>query len=275
MPHPCTGRLTQLNRGARLVAKLIKGLFLVGAVMPVVRPHKRDVIIEQWCREVLEALSVRLVLHGERPPESVSSVLFVANHVSWMDILVINACRRAHFVAKAEVRQWPLVGWMAARTGTLFLNRTSLRGFARVTQGVTASLQRGQCVALFPEGTTTDGTSLQMFHSGMFESAIHAEALVWPVAIQYRRHDGRHDADIAFVGEQTLVASIRTVLTRPMTQARLLFASPIESSAGNRRELTAWSRQAIGRGLGKRSPLASQSPPRTQEDGTFPPLSAA
>lgn len=243
--------------------------------MPVVQPNKRDVIIEQWCREVLETLSIRLVLQGERPPEKVSSVLFVANHVSWMDILVINACRRAHFVAKAEVRQWPLVGWMAARTGTLFLKRTSLHELAQVTQGVTASLRRGQCVALFPEGTTTDGASLQAFHSGLFESAIHAEALVWPVAIQYRRQDGQHDADITFVGDQTLVGSIRTVLTRPMTQVRLSFASPIEGSAGNRRELTAWSRQAIERGLTRRSPLTSQSQPRTQEDDTFPPLSAA
>lgn len=243
--------------------------------MPVVQPNKRDVIIEQWCREVLETLSIRLVLQGERPPEKVSSVLFVANHVSWMDILVINACRRAHFVAKAEVRQWPLVGWMAARTGTLFLKRTSLHELAQVTQGVTASLRRGQCVALFPEGTTTDGASLQAFHSGLFESAIHAEALVWPVAIQYRRQDGRHDADIAFVGDQTLVASIRTVLTRPMTQAQLIFAPPMEGSAGNRRELTAWSRQAIERGLAGRSPLAPLSPLNTQEDDTFPPLSAA
>ena len=275
MPHPCTGRLTQLTRGARLVGKLIEGVFLIGAVMPATPPHERDVIIEQWCRDVLETLSIRLVLQGERPPSNVSSVLFVANHVSWIDILVINACRRAHFVAKTEVRQWPLVGWMAARTGTLFLKRTSLHELAQVTQGVTASLRRGQCVALFPEGTTTDGVSLQAFHSGLFESAIHAEALVWPVAIQYQQQDGRHDADIAFVGDQTLVASIRTVLTRPMTQAQLSFASPIDSSAGNRRELTAWSRQAIERGLAGRPPLASQAPPRAQEDDAFPPLSAA
>ncbi len=275
MPHPRTGRLTQLRRSARLAGQLIQGLFLVGAVMPVVPPRERDAIIEQWCRDVLETLSIRLVFHGDRPPENVSSVLFVANHVSWIDILIINACRRAHFVAKAEVRQWPLVGWMAARTGTMFLKRTSLHELARVTKDVTASLRRGQCVAVFPEGTTTDGASLQTFHSGLFESAIHADALVWPVAIQYRQPDGQRDGDLAFVGDQTLVASIRAVLSRPATQARLSFASPIESSAGNRRELTAWSRQAIERGLAGRSPLAPQSPPDTREDDTFPPLSAA
>ncbi len=75
-------------------------------------------IIKSWCREVLDVLSVRVNLRGETPPGKVSSVLFVANHVSWMDILVMNACRRVRFVAKAEVRQWPLVGWTAIRTGT-------------------------------------------------------------------------------------------------------------------------------------------------------------
>lgn len=275
MPYPCTGRLTQLARGVRLVLKLIEGWFLVGAVLPVVQPHERDVIIEQWCRDVLKALSIRLVFDGERPPDRVSSVLFVANHVSWMDILVINACRRAHFVAKAEVRQWPLVGWMAARTGTLFLKRNNLHELASVTKAATASLQRGQCIALFPEGTTTDGAATQTFHSGLFESAIHAEALVWPVAIQYRQPDGRHDTDIAFVGDQTLVASICAVLARPQTQARLSFSTPIAGSSGNRRELTAWSRDAIERRLAGCSPLSPRIPPRAREDDTIPPLSAA
>ncbi len=136
MPSPRTSRLTQLKRGGRLVLKLLEGLLLIRGVFPHIQPSERDRIIECWCREVLDVLSIRLILRGETPPGRVSSVLFVANHVSWMDILVINACRRVRFVAKTEVRQWPLVGWMAARTGTLFLKRTSPHDLARVTKGV-------------------------------------------------------------------------------------------------------------------------------------------
>ena len=277
MPSPRTSRLAQLKRGGRLVLKLLEGLLLIGAVFPHIRPSERDVIIERWCREVLDVLSIRLNLRGETPPGSVSSVLFVANHVSWMDILVINACRRVRFVAKAEVRQWPLVGWMAARTGTLFLKRTSPHELARVTKGVSASLRRGDCVALFPEGTTTDGTSIQAFHSGLFESAITAEAMVWPVAIKYKRPDGSLDPDIAFVGNQSLLSSIVNVLARPATQAQLSFASPVESSAGDRRALTAWCQQAIEQSLAGHPPLIVplRSPLRYPADESFPPLTAA
>jgi hypothetical protein len=103
MPNPRTGCLTQLQRGSRLVLKLLKGLLLIGCVFPQLRPSERDVIIESWCREVLDVLSVRVNLRGETPPGKVSSVLFVANHVSWIDILVMNACRRVRFVAKSAV----------------------------------------------------------------------------------------------------------------------------------------------------------------------------
>jgi 1-acyl-sn-glycerol-3-phosphate acyltransferase len=204
-------------------------------------------------------------------------MLFVANHVSWMDILIINACRRVRFVAKAEVRQWPLVGWMAARTGTVFLKRTSPRELARVTKSVATFLRRGDCIALFPEGTTTDGTSVQTYHSGLFESAIAAETLIWPVGISYRRLDGSLDADIAFVGSQSLVSSILNVLARPATRAQLSFATPVESSAGNRRAMTAWCHQAIEQSLaGYPSPVGPlRFPLRYPTDEYLPPLTAA
>lgn len=234
-------------------------------------------IIEDWCREVLDILSIGLNLRGETPPGRGSTVLFVANHVSWIDILIINACRRVRFVAKTEVRQWSLVGWMAARTGILFLNRTSPHDLARVITKVTASLRQGHCVALFPEGTTTDGTSLHVFHSGLFESAIAAEALVWPLAISYKRPDGSLDSDIAFIGDQSLVSSIVNVLTRPVTRVQLSFTAPVNSSAGYRRKLTVWSRHVIEQSLAGHSRFTapSQSPMRFPSDESFPPLTAA
>ena len=277
MPRIRTSRLTQLTRGGHLVLKLLNALLLIGVVFPHIRPSERDAIIERWCREVLDVLSIRLNLHGETPPERVSSVLFVANHVSWMDILVINACRRVRFVAKAEVRRWPLVGWMAARTGTLFLKRTSPRELARVTKSVATVLRRGHCIALFPEGTTTDGTALHAFHSGLFESAIAAEALVWPVAITYTRPDGSRDPNLAFVGTQSLVSAIVNVLGRPTTQAQVSFSTPVTSATGDRRELTAWCHQAIEQSLAGHLPCTVpwRAPLRYPTDKSFPPRTTA
>ena len=134
MSGPRTGCLTRLGRGLRLAGQLIKGLFLVGIVFPRIRPLQRDALIRSWCRETLEILSIRLTVQGDLPPANVMSVLFIANHVSWLDILAINAFRRTRFVAKSEVRRWPVIGWLAARTGTIFFRRASPREVARAAK---------------------------------------------------------------------------------------------------------------------------------------------
>lgn len=244
-----TGCLTRIGRGIRLLGKLSEAFVLVWLVLPRIESARHDGIIERWCRTVLDILDIRLTMQGQPPPGRAQSVLFVANHVSWMDILLLNACQRVRFVAKEEVRSWPLIGWIAFRTGTLFLKRTSTHQLARVIQSTAASLRRGDCIAIFPEGTTTDGSSVHAFHSGLFESAIEANALVWPIGISYRRLDGALDTNIAFLGSESLVSSVLNVLSRPTTHARLSFSSPVDSSAGDRRQLTAWCQIAVEQSL--------------------------
>jgi 1-acyl-sn-glycerol-3-phosphate acyltransferase len=277
MPSPRTSCLTQLQRGSRLVLKLLKGVLLIGCVFPHLRPSERDVIIESWCREVLDVLSVRMNLRGEIPPGKVSSVLFVANHVSWMDILVMNACRRVRFVARAEVRQWPLLGWMAARTDTIFFKRTSPCELVRVVKSVATFLRRGDCIALFPQGTTADGFSTHAFHSGLFESAIAAEALIWPVGISYRRLDNSLYADTPIVGGQSLIASIRNILAQPATRAQVSYTDPIECSAGDRHKLTTRCHKSIEQSLaGDQTPTDPlRLPLQYPTDESLPPLTAA
>ncbi len=250
-----TGCLTRIGRGIRLLGKLSEAFVLVWLVLPRIESSRHDGIIERWCRAVLDILDIRMTVQGQTPPGRMRSVLFVANHISWMDILLLNACQRVRFVAKEEVRSWPLIGWIAFRTGTLFLKRTSTHQLARVMKSTAASLRRGDCIAIFPEGTTTDGSSVHAFHSGLFESAIEAKALVWPISISYRRLDGALDADIAFLGSESLVSSILNVLSRPTTHARLSFSSPVDSSAGDRRQLTAWCRNAVEQSLADHATL--------------------
>jgi 1-acyl-sn-glycerol-3-phosphate acyltransferase len=277
MPSLRASRITQLKRGSRLILKLFKGLLLVGCVFPHLQPSERDEVIESWCREVLDVLSIRLNLRGEWPPEKVSSVMFVSNHVSWVDILVINACRRVRFVAKAEVRQWPLIGWMAARTGTIFLKRTSPRELARVSKSVATILRHGDCIALFTEETTSDGSPLHASHSGFLESAIASEALIWPVGISYHRLDGSLDTDIAVAGSQSVTSSIVNILARPAIRVRLAFTDPVESSAGDYRDVTAWCHQSIEQNLAGYQPPTGTSPfpLRYPTDESLPPLTAA
>ena len=272
-----TSYLTVITRGLRLTGKLIHGLILVGIVFPRIRPALRAAVIGQWCREALEILAIRLTMHGDIPPSTVRSVLFVANQVSWLDFLAVNACRPVRFVVKAEVRRWPVIGWLAAKIGTLFLRRTTSRETGRLAARMRSMLLRGRCLTVFPDGTATTGVSVASFHNDLFESAIAAGSPVWPVAIQYRNTDGTPARSVAFVGEQSWFGSILTVLKQPATEACLGFAQPIESTGQDRRTLAARCRAAIER------QLADQGTTRPRPEPVLlpatqpwaPPLSAA
>ena len=228
-----------------LGGKLLKGLLLVWVVFPRLKPIEREALVEQWSREVLDVLNIRLVLHGELPPHRVSSVFFVSNHISWIDILILNAVRQVRFVAKAEVRSWPIIGQLAEETGTFFLRRNSPTELSHQTRSLTAALRRGDCIAVFPEGTTTDGTSVRSFHSGLFEAPVLAGSLIWPIALRYADSDGSPDPSLGFVGDESLVASIFKLLNRPTIAVHVSFAVPFESTGGSRHALCLRSHRAI------------------------------
>jgi 1-acyl-sn-glycerol-3-phosphate acyltransferase len=269
--------MKQLGRVLRVIAHLAKGILLVWFVFPHINAIQRDAMIVGWSQEMLGILRTRLRLLGHIPPTTVSSVLFAANHISWLDILALNAFRRVRFVAKAEVRRWPVIGWLAARTGTTFLQRSRNYEVPRLVRTVSRSLRKGHCVALFPEGTTTDGTSVQPFHSGLFESAITAEAMVWPVGLRYLRPDGTADVEAAFIGEDSLITSILRIVSRPTTDIHLWFAPPLVATGSTRRELAQQAREAIAQWVeGHRDRVdISAIFPNFMSDPIIPPLSAA
>ncbi len=277
MPRPTLGGITQLGRVLRLIAHLAKGVLLVWFVFPHINAIQRDAVIVGWSQEMLGILHARLRLLGHIPPATVSSALFAANHISWLDILAINAFRRVRFVAKAEVRQWPFIGWLAARTGTTFIRRSRNYEVARLAKTVSRSLRKGHCVALFPEGTTTDGTSVQPFHSGLFESAITAEATVWPVGLRYLRPDGTADVGAAFIGEDSLITSMLHIVARPTTDIHLWFAPPLVASGLTRRELAYQAQVAIAEWVEGHRDRADLSAilHNVMSDPFIPPLSAA
>ena len=237
--------VTVVVRAARLVLHLIKGVVIAAVLVPHCKPREQDSIISLWSLDCLRLLNVRIRIKGDRPPSQATAILFVANHVSWLDIVALNAIRRVRFVAKSEVRAWPVIGWLAARTGTIFLTRHRPRHLIRANRSIRAALRRGRCVAVFPEGTTSDGRTVRDFHSGLLEPAVAAQALVWPVTLRYRTMDG-HQADCAaFVGEQSLLASIYRVLAQPVLYLNLEFSPPLQGSRFDRHELARAARTVI------------------------------
>ena len=170
----------------------------------------------------------------------------MANHVSWLDIFVINAAYPAAFVSKAEIRQWPLFGWLAAKNDTVFLRRGS-RGHAKIVNGeIAALLELGRHVALFPEGTTTDGSHVQNFHAALLQPAIDAGAPIQPLALAYRLPDGRYTRAAAYDGDLSLGESIAAIIAEQQIVARVRVAPALQTDeTPNRKTLAHAARDAI------------------------------
>lgn len=141
--------------------------------------------------------------------------------MSWLDVFVINAAYPAAFISKAEVRDWPLIGWLAAKNETVFLRRGS-RGHARIVNAEIAGLlARGRQVALFPEGTTTDGSHVHPFHAALLQPAIEAGAPIQPLALCYRLPDGSFTRAPAYDGDVSLLDSLKAIVAEKEIVARI------------------------------------------------------
>ncbi len=239
-----------VHRTLRLVFSalhLLRGLVTIALVHPLASPETRLAQKRRWSRRLLEIYGVRIEQRGASPaPGS----LLVANHISWLDVFAINAVQPAAFVAKAEVRGWPVIGWLAARAGTIFLRRGS-RGHARViNEEIAAVLGRGANVAVFPEGTTTDGSHVLHFHGALLQPAIAAGHPVQPVAIAYRDASGLRTDVAAYVGDMSLLESMRNIAGAPALTVEVWIGEPLSGDVAHRRELAAAARETIARQLG-------------------------
>jgi 1-acyl-sn-glycerol-3-phosphate acyltransferase len=180
----------------------------------------------------------------------------VANHVSWLDVLALNALWPATFVCKSEVRRWPVLGWLIGRDGTLFLERGNARQARRLGSRMARRLSAGERIALFPEGTTSDGTSVLPFRPALLQAAIASGAPVQPVALSYS------DPAAAFVGEMTFWESLRRVSRACALEARAELCEPVACAGLGRREVASLAQGAIQTRLGGRDSL-----PRTRNAG--------
>jgi 1-acyl-sn-glycerol-3-phosphate acyltransferase len=176
--------------------------------------------------------------------------MIVANHVSWLDIFVINALYPCRFVAKSEIRSWPLAGWLVEKAGTVFIERGNRRELRHVFKGLVTALHSGQRVAFFPEGTTSSQGSLLPFHANLFEAAIDAGAPVQPYALSYLDAAGGWHAAVDYTGDTTFVDSIFRILGGEPVHARLQCLAPIDAAGAHRRQLAQAAHDAIGAALG-------------------------
>lgn len=231
-------------RLARVLVHGLHGLALVLLCFPAWQPDRRHARIRGWSAKLLRLMGLSLLASGTPRP---GAKLVVANHVSWLDIAALHAVLpEARFVAKADVRRWPLVNRLVAAAGTLYLERENKRDALRVVHQVAQALQGGDTVAVFPEGTTGDGRQLLPFHANLLQAAIATATPVQPVLLRY--FDPAHEISpvVEFLGETTLAQSFwRIVAARGLAvEVRVL---PSEGTAhADRRALAEHLRATIG-----------------------------
>jgi 1-acyl-sn-glycerol-3-phosphate acyltransferase len=202
---------------------------------------QRQAHVQRWAARFLQLLGVSLRLDGDLQHPRATGLLLVANHISWLDILVLLAARPVRFVSKSEVAAWPFIGLMATGAGTLYIARERKRDALRMVQVMQSALQDGHCVGVFPEGTTSDGSQLLPFHANLLQSAVATQTAVLPVAMAFvDAASGRISQAASFVGDVTLAGSLwRFLGHRHPLQVRLHFL-PLSPAQANRRE---WAEQ--------------------------------
>jgi 1-acyl-sn-glycerol-3-phosphate acyltransferase len=241
-------QLVALFRAARLAMHIGYGLLLAVAY-PWFGLALRRSILQRWSADLLHIFNVRIDIVGNDPLLKLRHGLIVTNHISWLDVFVLNAVVPMRFVAKSEVRRWPLIGWLCARAQTLFLERGKARSAARINVQMVTLLHSGECLAIFPEGTTTDGTQVGHFHSSLLQPAIDAGAPVHPVAIRYQDSDGAHSTAAAYIDDLSFGASMWNILSEPELHVRLFATPPLRAREMDRRALTQMAHERISSAL--------------------------
>ena len=242
-----TNRVLRAIRWFRLLTHVAVGLIAVGVVFPRVSARRRAAITGWWAKKVLRILNILLSIHGATPIRSARNLIVAANHISWVDIFVINAAQPSRFIAKAEIRDWPIAGWLADKAGTIFIRRTRRSDTAKINETMHNVLAEGATIGFFPEGTTTSGDKLLKFHTSLFEPAVANAATIAPAAIRYRTSDGEPPDAVAFVDELSFAESVALIISEKSMIAEITFAPQIEAAGLTRRQLALKSEVAIAR----------------------------
>ena len=218
----------------RATAHVLHGMAVMTR-FPALDEAGRHERIRWWSAGLLRVMGLTLKVTGAPRP---GATLMVANHVSWLDIAAIHAAApHARFVSKADVLQWPLLGWLIRNAGTLFIERERKRDAVRVVHVMAESLQAGQTVAVFPEGTTGLGAELLPFHANLLQAAVSTGTPVQPVVLRFFSGEVAFSQEVTYVGETTLLQSIWRIACAQGLSVQVKLLVPVATRHAERRAL--------------------------------------
>lgn len=233
-----TNLFTRSYRIFRVFIHLLIGISIIATSWPFISAKPRTTLTKWWCNALLNCFNIQLITTGKLPEGNLSNSMFLANHISWADIYALNSIIPLQFIAKSDINNWPVLGYLVRKSGTIFIDRSSRKDTARIVETTVNNLVAGSNVGFFPEGTTTDGTELARFKSSIVQAAINANTPLHPIAIRYPLPNGGINTAMAYAGETTMVESMMNVLKQKAPVVELHFLTPISPKAGNRQALT-------------------------------------
>ncbi len=206
-------------------------------------PSPRYQRLRSWfLGRVARLCGLRIQQRGEPLPRP---ALWVANHISWLDIAVLGGSGRVGFLSKAEVRQWPVIGWLAARAGTLFIERGGANASTQASARIAARLAEGHSVVLFPEGTTSDGRRVLRFHARLFAPALEHRLAIQPVALRYLDDAGEPHPLAPYIDHQSLGHNLWNIIGERSIRVEVVFAPALTEVDGMARKQVATTTHAI------------------------------
>ncbi|MFP6559984.1 lysophospholipid acyltransferase family protein [Paraburkholderia sp. B3] len=241
--------MSLLVRKTRLLAHLAHGAWTVALRFPRASADERHALNRAWSLKMLALCGMKLVVHNDAARLD-AGALVVSNHISWIDIYVINAWRPTPFVSKAEVRNWPLIGWFAKNLDTVFVEREKRSDAKRIMHELAERLTRGELMCVFPEGTTTDGRAVKPFHTNLFQAAVEAGQPVQPICILYEDARGQQSVAPAYIDDVSLKQALDAMLKAAPLTAHVFVGEPIRPE-GDRRKLAAQAQAAVEAALEK------------------------
>lgn len=226
-----------LWRLLRVAIHLMHGVGVVAWHFGRLTVDERRALVKWWSGKLIRLIGAKLDSQGQA---RAGATLIIANHVSWLDIASIHAsCPQARFVSKSEVQRWPVLGWLIAHVGTLFIERERKRDALRVVHQMADALKQGDAVAVFPEGTTGPGPQVLPFHGNLLQAAIAVEVPIQAVVLRYSEPGQPFGTAAQYVGDTTLLGSIWRVISARGLTVHVRFLPPVGTQHADRRALAA------------------------------------
>ncbi|VXB05300.1 1-acyl-sn-glycerol-3-phosphate acyltransferase [Enhydrobacter sp. 8BJ] len=239
----------RIKRVMNLMAAIQTGIGYAWQISHTPNPDNQQIIqlIQKFCKKSLKALGIEVIALEPIPTHH---ALWASNHISWLDIPVVGSIVPTFFLSKAEIANWPVIGWMATTAHTLFIQRGS-GDTSKISEQMSEFLSQGSPVVFFPEATTTDGTAIKRIYGNLLQSAMDSQVLIQPIVICYVNQDGELDQNIPYYGDISLIDSVKRVLDNPPAKAYVLPLAAIDPAGKTRNEITAILQQRMVDGLAR------------------------